>query len=345
MVGGRCGGLLGAISNRRAQELPIRALAALSICTASPAFADVAAEHLLNDAWGLAIEGKITDSDARAVEGFLESHPSSMVVVFLNSAGGDALAGLSIGYQIRLHQAHTLIPEGMTCASACAFAYLGGVRRTLIGRLGLHRPYQAGGSVATDEYGSFLQHLREYIEEMNVSSRIFDVIRTTPPLEMAWFGPDRDDLTALRKLGLHGEDPIWIEAGESRAAAAYGISIKELFGRETLAEQECGAQSFREWSHCYSHVMVTGSLPGTGQSHRGPPIERQFALVPRPAHKPQREEPPAAQATAPRSHPCVWNASKHPYECSRSPEPQLKAETPISDPCVWNAKKYRYECW
>jgi hypothetical protein len=53
----------------------------------------------------------------------------SDAVVVLSSPGGSLVAGIEIGKTIRLKSFKTMVPEGFQCASACAFAWLGGSPR------------------------------------------------------------------------------------------------------------------------------------------------------------------------------------------------------------------------
>src|SRR5690349_7861656 len=55
--------------------------------------------------------------------------PLSNAVVVFNSPGGSLKAGLEIGRAIRLKGFATAVPDGAACASACAFAWLGGGAR------------------------------------------------------------------------------------------------------------------------------------------------------------------------------------------------------------------------
>jgi hypothetical protein len=50
-------------------------------------------------------------------------------LVVLSGPGGNAAAGIKIGRFVRLHGWDTLVPEGQSCMSACALAWLGGTRR------------------------------------------------------------------------------------------------------------------------------------------------------------------------------------------------------------------------
>ena len=49
--------------------------------------------------------------------------------IVFNSDGGNLLAGIEIGKTIRLKSFATAVLDGLRCASACAFAWLGGSPR------------------------------------------------------------------------------------------------------------------------------------------------------------------------------------------------------------------------
>src|SRR5262252_7683744 len=64
----------------------------------------------------------------------------SSAFVALSSDGGSLATGLRIGEAIRRKGFSTIVPDGRRCASACAFAWLGGIERFLgtDARIGFH---------------------------------------------------------------------------------------------------------------------------------------------------------------------------------------------------------------
>lgn len=109
--------------------------------------------------------GEIVASTPADFERFLKENQYHAGVVRLNSGGGSLVAGLQLGELFRKHQISTevggdeLDPSGEkiygserrftrrtkgSCASACAYAFLGGATRVLLDgdRLGVHRFYQ-----------------------------------------------------------------------------------------------------------------------------------------------------------------------------------------------------------
>lgn len=58
--------------------------------------------------------------------------------VWLSSDGGSLYAGLAVGRYLRRTGLATRIPPDAICASACAYAFIGGVFRVVDGRIGVH---------------------------------------------------------------------------------------------------------------------------------------------------------------------------------------------------------------
>jgi hypothetical protein len=83
---------------------------------------DVAAQVATN------IKARVQRNDAFQVRTVLE----------LNSPGGNLGAGLQLGYTIRELGLATRVPDGKSCASACTYAFLGGLDRRVAGPFGVH---------------------------------------------------------------------------------------------------------------------------------------------------------------------------------------------------------------
>jgi hypothetical protein len=63
--------------------------------------------------------------------------------VILDSPGGNLSAGMILGREFRKRNIKTIVTNGTMCASACAYAFMGGTERIIqLGAMyGLHRPY------------------------------------------------------------------------------------------------------------------------------------------------------------------------------------------------------------
>ena len=86
----------------------------------------------------ITLSGVMVESDNEQFRAAVATYPKAIVA--FQSPGGNLIAGIEIGTQIRLRNYMTLVPSGVQCASACALAWLGGTKR-LMGpgaRIGFH---------------------------------------------------------------------------------------------------------------------------------------------------------------------------------------------------------------
>ena len=83
--------------------------------------------------------GEVEPGDAHRLRSLVERQPvdrdgfRNVVGVSLSSPGGDLGEGIELGRTIRDLTLQTLVEAGNTCASACALAFLGGVRQHATG--------------------------------------------------------------------------------------------------------------------------------------------------------------------------------------------------------------------
>ena len=99
----------------------------------------------------LALHLSGSQSDARAVlltqnfepgsaAAFAQVLSSDVDTVILDVSGGYLTEGIEIGRIIRAQRLRTVVPEGGSCLSACAEAFLGGVNYRIDGVLAFHVP-------------------------------------------------------------------------------------------------------------------------------------------------------------------------------------------------------------
>jgi hypothetical protein len=166
---------------------------------------------------GVTIEGTIAPGDfAKLASLVLDARGTA--VVWLASPGGNLSEALRLGGLIRqlalevrapVDRSRPLVrlrdPENNTCASACFFLYVAGVRRQG-SVLGIHKP-----SLPADEYfslgldGSVAAHRRiqeataDYLEHMGVPSRYAAMMMAANSSEMIWLTPEdiARDLTGV----------------------------------------------------------------------------------------------------------------------------------------------------
>jgi hypothetical protein len=200
-------------------------------------------------------EGVITEDSAQEFEAFLESSAATDhrgVAVHLNSPGGSLLGGVLLGGAIRRAQMNTVVSAapveevleggvrlvgpsaaaGAQCASACVFAFAGGVSRFAsratppdqvgfqeIGRLGVHQFYDAGTLLeptallmdAEDRISDqqIIALLLRYLSAMDVSAELLQIASATDPRDMHYLGEEelsrtRIDNRMVREVGLKG---------------------------------------------------------------------------------------------------------------------------------------------
>jgi hypothetical protein len=188
----------------------------------------------------IAAEGPITRSTAQDLEAFLKSAETGVLVpgfaakldgtttVRLNSDGGDLIGGLELGETIRAHKLGTevgstvanlslpLPPNGQPwdmranggCYSACAYAFLGGTRRTAKTReLGFHQFYshnsvkEAVKAADAEESGASAQRVMGllviYLKEMSVDPTLLSFASANDPNSL--FRPDTE---TMYKMGI-----------------------------------------------------------------------------------------------------------------------------------------------
>jgi hypothetical protein len=169
----------------------------------------------------IAGEGEIMEETADDLELYLKSfgraeNPAGWCVRF-NSPGGSLSGGIRLGELIRKLKLDTEIggtePDGLHwkrvpgyCASACAFAFLGGLSRDASGgELGVHQFYdeislrdpsaKVFNSLDMSQHQFISAMLIDYAFRMGVDPRLVSIAASTPPTEMQFLNEKMlDDL-------------------------------------------------------------------------------------------------------------------------------------------------------
>ena len=113
-----------------------------------------------------------------------KSAPLSSAFVAFSSDGGSLVAGLRIGEAIRRKRFSTIVPDGRRCASACAFAWLGGVERFIgtSGKISFHAAYDP----ASDESGVGTAGVDAYLSKIGLPYEAVIYITQAASNEMTW---------------------------------------------------------------------------------------------------------------------------------------------------------------
>lgn len=168
--------------------------------------------------------GDIADDTPTLFEAFIQEHGAVSekdTTVVLSSPGGSLMGGLKMGEIIRAnglstHIAHIgavpgggyILSEG-SCASACAYAYLGGQRRSieLQSKYGVHQISTTSDTTvplnqAVRTTQDIIAAISEYIERMGASPEIATIATRTSDSSIQWISDG--NLFALRIVNSSG---------------------------------------------------------------------------------------------------------------------------------------------
>ena len=160
--------------------------------------------------------GAITPDTPTVFEEFLRSSKFTPGIVRLDSGGGSVGAGVALGEIFRARGFATeagsskISPESVPipggengytkapgrCGSACAFAFLGGIERTLDpdSKLGFHRPFFVTGNALTEpttnDTQKIIAALLLYIVNMGVDARLIVLANEASPNDVRWIRPN-----------------------------------------------------------------------------------------------------------------------------------------------------------
>lgn len=106
-------------------------------------------------------------------------------LVVLSGPGGNTLAAIRIGQFVRMHGWDTLVPEGESCMSACALAWLGGAHRYMgaTSKIGFHASYRVEGGKAI-ESGVGNAVVGAYLNSLGLPERAVVYVTVSGPDEV-----------------------------------------------------------------------------------------------------------------------------------------------------------------
>lgn len=150
--------------------------------------------------------------------------------VWFSSDGGDVDAGMEVARILRKLGAYTVIGRNDQCMSACVFAFMGGERRLVAGRLGIHRPYLPVTQDLPDRPARFrhLQKvLRDFVEEMDFPASLYEAVMLVPPESMRIL-----ESADLKRFHLEGISPTSEDMTDAAAARRLGLSMAAYLKRK-----------------------------------------------------------------------------------------------------------------
>jgi hypothetical protein len=142
--------------------------------------------------------------------------------VFLDSPGGDVLAAMELGEEVRNQLAWTAVDDDGECLGACIFVLAAGVRRTPAPkRVGLQRvnfDQSEFASLSPDRakqrHGASAKRVEAYLARMGMPKKLFQEMMRQPPGKVLFLDAGR-----LRTLGLDGSDRAyeqWMRANDNQ---------------------------------------------------------------------------------------------------------------------------------
>ena len=145
--------------------------------------------------------GTIVDGTTKRFLAFVKARSITQARVYFDSGGGLAFEGMELGRAIRdLHFNTDIGARGehggepsSLCASACAYAYAGGMSRFLnekSGKLGLHQFYLDKKKAPTSQIQALSGLILSYLTEMGVDAEAFSLASMTAPDELLILEPE-----------------------------------------------------------------------------------------------------------------------------------------------------------
>lgn len=184
------------------------------------------------------LSGEITPADvasATVMVRLLESGKQKIAgnTVWLASNGGDIDAGMELGRMLRDRGLYTLVGKNDQCMSACVFVFMGGERRSVAGRLGIHRPFFPYTYETPDRRARFrhlTKVLREYIDELDFPASLYEAVMLVPPESIQILTPGE-----LKTYYLEGISPSSEDRLDALAARRLGLSMRAYLDRKATA--------------------------------------------------------------------------------------------------------------
>ena len=217
-------------------------------------------------------EGNIENDTAILFMDFVQENrlPTSTGIVF-NSNGGSLKGGLELGRVIRSRHFRTSIlslgkaAATPRCASACAYAFLGGVVRTKDpeSMYGVHQfasDYLFDNALSDAQVVSAI--LSNYIRDMGVSTELLEFASVTPAEEISWIS--EADLHLLNVITKSGSrlNPTWVLTRGKRRTSSV-VQVEGIQSNDTVVSIIIGCPPVSGSSEYWLSILFENGVPTT----------------------------------------------------------------------------------
>lgn len=191
------------------------------------------------------LRGFITSEDvygAKVMESLLKKGRQRISgnVVSFASNGGEVDAAMELGRLLRKLGVSTAVAAGDQCLSSCVFAFMGGDRRTVAGKIGIHRPYFTSTREVPDRrlhYRQLQKKLQEFMDELDFPMSFYEAVMAVPPESVNLLAP-----ADLKRFYLEGMSPSTQDEVDAASARERGISVVEYLHQKAQAQPCVGTQ-------------------------------------------------------------------------------------------------------
>ena len=181
------------------------------------------------------LQGYITQEDvygAKVMEHLITRGRQKIAgnAVSIAGSGGDVDAAMELGRVLRKLGVSTLVARDEQCLSSCVFAFMGGDRRAVAGRIGIHRPHFSSTRKVLDRrayYRQLQQKLRQYIDELDFPPSLYEAVMAVPPESISILSA-----ADLKKFYFQGMSPSTEDEADAAAAEHLGISLPEYLQKK-----------------------------------------------------------------------------------------------------------------
>jgi hypothetical protein len=122
----------------------------------------------------LFLRGAIAETDVETLRASYRGASEKPSAIYLNSSGGDFYAAITAGNWVREMGLETY--AGLLCESACAYLWLGGVRRYANYSIGIHAPYVRTSFLTVDVPAEGLMDAAWYLAKLGYDRPLIDAI-------------------------------------------------------------------------------------------------------------------------------------------------------------------------